>query len=58
MRWAYLALVLQENLIILAQSGAEDDRGDALKVVYPFSAFGFLATNVKHVYSVAGWVSL
>jgi len=55
-RGAYLALFLQQDLIILAQSGAEDNRGDALKTVYPFPAFGSLATDIEHVYSVNGRV--
>lgn len=47
----YLILCFHQNLIVLAQGGAEDDTGDAFKTMDPLLAFGSLTANIEEVYS-------
>ena len=44
-----LGLFLEEDLVVLAEGGAEDDGGDALEAVYPLFALGALPADVEHV---------
>jgi hypothetical protein len=46
----YLRLVFEKILIILAEGGAEDDRGYRFKTMNPLFAFRPLTSDVKHVY--------
>jgi hypothetical protein len=48
--------LLEEHLVIFAESGAEDDARDALETMYPLLALRALSTDVEHMYP-ARWGS-
>lgn len=44
----YLTGFFKQNLVVLAESNAEDDGGDVLEAVYPFLPLASLTTHIKH----------
>jgi len=46
--YSYLATLLQQNLVILAQGDTEDDGRDVLEAVDPLLAFASLPSHIKH----------
>lgn len=49
----HLIPLLEQNLIVLAQRSAKDNRRHALKAVYPLLSLGSLPAHVEHVYSAS-----
>lgn len=45
---SYLSRLLQQHLIVLAESHAKDDGCDSFEAMDPLFSLGSLSTNVKH----------
>lgn len=54
----YLVALLQEDLVVFAQSHAEDDGGDVFEAMDPLLSLAALTTDIEHaVHLISGVVT-